>query len=222
MKILALELSSSQRSVALVQRASSLAAILEYEAVETGGRASKAFEMIEEVLRQSGTEREQVELLAIALGPGSYTGIRAGIALAQGWQLGMGTPLQGVNSAECIAAQAHSEGLTGRVAVVIDAQRGEFYLANYALSSLGCHEVQPLRLASASEVSENEQRGDLLVGPEVLNWFPKGKTIYPRAAVLGRLALDRTSVTPGENLEPIYLRTTTFVKAPPPRNPYFI
>src|SRR5579863_8931783 len=107
MKILALELSSPQRSVALVQKTSSPAAILEYEAVETGGRSSKAFEMIEEVLRQSGVEREQVERLAIALGPGSYTGIRAGIALAQGWQLGMGTPLHGVSSAECIAAQAH-------------------------------------------------------------------------------------------------------------------
>jgi tRNA threonylcarbamoyladenosine biosynthesis protein TsaB len=217
MKILALEFSSPQRSAALVQRSHSPAEIVEYEAVESGAHSNKPFEMIEEVLRQSGIEREQVERLAIGLGPGSYAGIRGSIALAQGWQLGGETPIQGVSSAECVAAQAHAEGVTGGIAVVIDAQRGEFYLARYELTSGAWREVEPLRLASAAKVSEREQHGDLLVGPEVQNWFPKGRTIFPRAATLGRLALDQTSFISGEDLQPIYLRTPNFVKAPPPR-----
>lgn len=217
MKILALEFSSRQRSVALVQTANSPAAFLEHEAIETGARSAGPFEMIEEVLRQSATEREQVERLAIGLGPGSYTGIRGSIAIAQGWQLGTGIPLLGVNSAECIAAQSHAEGLTGLIAVVIDAQRGEFYLANYELSSTGWTELAPLRLESRTSVAEHEQRGELLVGPDVRHWFSKGQTVFPRAATLGRLALHHTEVIPGEQLRPIYLRTPSFVKAPPPR-----
>ena len=48
-------------------------------------------------------------------------------------------------------------------------------------------------------------------------WFPGGRIVFPRAAVLGQLALHRNNFVPGEKLEPIYLRETTFVKAPPPR-----
>jgi tRNA threonylcarbamoyladenosine biosynthesis protein TsaB len=217
MKILALEFSSPQRSVALVQKAAAPEGTLEYEAVETGSHSSKPFEMIDEVLKQAQLEREQIDGLAVGLGPGSYTGIRSAIALAQGWQLGRELNLHGVSSAECVAAQAHAEGLRGRVAVVIDAQRGEFYLANYVLSSTGWREVQPLRLAPQMMVAACEVEGDQLAGPEVMNWFPGGRIIFPRAAILAKLALNRTGSIPGETMEPIYLRKTTFVKAAPPR-----
>ena len=49
--------------------------------------------------------------------------------MAQGWQLARGVKLLGVSSAECLAAQAQAEKIFGRVNVVIDAQRNEFYLA---------------------------------------------------------------------------------------------
>ncbi len=217
MKILALEFSCAQRSVALLEKSDSPEAIVEYEVIETGDRSGKPFAMIEEALSRSGTEREQVERVAIGLGPGSYTGIRAAIALSQGWQLATETPLQGVSSAECIAAQAQLEGLTGSIAIVVDAQRGEFYLGLYELTQTDRREVTPLRLASAKDVLEHQERGDKLVGPEVLNWFPKGRTIFPRAATLARLALCQNRFTPGEELQPIYLRAPSFVKAPPPR-----
>ena len=217
MKILALEFSSPQRSVALVRQGDSSAVLVECEAVETGGGTNKPFEMIEEVLRQSGIEREQVERLAVGLGPGSYTGIRAGIALAQGWQLGLGTAICGLSSADCVAAAALAEGLAGRIGVVIDAQRGEFYQAVYELGAGSWRELEPLRLAAPASIAELEKDGVLVVGPEVIRWFPEGRTVFPRAAVLGRLALEQTRFAPGENLQPIYLRPTTFVKAPPPR-----
>ena len=46
---------------------------------------------------------------------------------------------------------------------------------------------------------------------------PGSRTLFPRAATLGRFALRRTDFVSGEKLEPIYLRPTQFVKAPPPR-----
>src|SRR5438094_19575 len=153
MKILALEFSSSERSVAIVQGrgprpatesdslsvhkvvstptgASKDTSWKVAEVVESGALGANAIGMIEAALCQAQVEREQIERLVVGLGPGSYNGIRLAIAVAQGWQLASGEEgikLLGISSAECIAVQGQEEGLAGRVNVVIDAQRGEFY-----------------------------------------------------------------------------------------------
>ena len=59
--------------------------------------------------------------------------------------------------------------------------------------------------------------GEMVVGPEVSRWFPAGREIFPSAAALGQLAVNRTEYVSGERLEPIYLRETQFVKAAPLR-----
>jgi hypothetical protein len=48
-----------------------------------------------------------------------------------------------------------------------------------------------------------------------MKWFPNGRTIFPRAAMLARLAAGRNDFAAGEKLEPVYLRETNFVKSPP-------
>src|SRR5471032_627275 len=120
MTILALEFSSPQRSVAIARDG-----IVLSETSELGGRNTAAFGMIEKILVEAKNEREEVEVIVVGLGPGSYTGIRAAIALAQGWQLAREIKLLGVSSVEAIAAQAQAEKIFGRVNVVIDAQRNE-------------------------------------------------------------------------------------------------
>ena len=190
------------------------------EVVETATSNSntmKPLSMVETVLKQAGLEREQIECLAIGLGPGSYTGIRVAIALAQGWQLARRVRLLGLSSVECIAAQAQADGFTGKACVVIDAQREEFYMTRYDIGVGECREIFPLRLATLPEVRERQNADETLIGPEVTRWFPDGRVIFPRAATLGRLAMMRGEFVPGEKLEPIYLRETVFVKAPPPR-----
>jgi hypothetical protein len=69
----------------------------------------------------------------------------------------------------------------------------------------------------AQEVQEFAQGGAIVAGPEVDRWFPFGQVIYPRAGLLGRLAKHHGVSGPGHLLEPIYLRETSYVKAPPPR-----
>jgi tRNA threonylcarbamoyladenosine biosynthesis protein TsaB len=213
MTILALEFSSSQRSVAVARAGRDLS-----EAGETGGRGTNAFGMIERTLAEAKIEREEIEAVAVGLGPGSYTGIRAAIALAQGWQLARGVKLLGVGSAECLAAQARAEKVFGRVNVVIDAQRNEFYLAAYEISADGCREIEPLRILTFAEVQARADAEEILIGPELSHWFPAGRTFFPRAATLVKLAAGRNDFVAGETLEPIYLRKTNFVKTPP-RNP---
>jgi tRNA threonylcarbamoyl adenosine modification protein YeaZ len=218
MRILALEFSSAQRSAAVVQgQPPKTLHGASTEVIETGARGMQAFEMTQEALHQAQLEREQIDCMAIGLGPGSYTGIRAAIALAQGWQLAREIKLLGIGSVEAIVGQAAAEGLSGGVAVVIDAQREEFYLATFEVGSVSTRPIQPLRLATLPEVRECQNAGHLLIGPEVTNWFTEGRLICPRASMLGQLALARTDFVSGETLKPIYLRETKFVKAPPPR-----
>ncbi len=213
MKMLAFEFSSPQRSVAVSDGEGAVG-----EAIESApGNTMKPIALIEGALKQAGLEREQIEGIVVGLGPGSYTGIRAAIALAQGWQLGREVKLLGVSSAECVAAQAEADGMTGKIGVVIDAQRGEFYLAGHEITAGGRRETSPLRLATLAEAREREQAGEVLIGPEATRWFPAGRVVFPRAAMLARLAMARSDFVAGDRLEPIYLRETTFVKAPPPR-----
>ena len=215
MTILALEFSSAQRSVAVL-RAGAGSNTLLTGVTETGSVSTKAFEMIESALRQAQLEREQIECLAVGLGPGSYTGIRAAIAVAQGWQFARGIKLVGIGSADAIAARAHTDGLRGRIGVVIDAQRNEWYLAPYALDE-GWQQSGPLSLVTQAEAQKFSAEADLMIGPEVAQWFPQGRTVYPHAAAVAALASESTRFVAGEKLEPIYLRETKFVKAPTPR-----
>ena len=210
MTILALEFSSERRSVALaLARGGTVLA----EAVEqTGGRGTDAFGLIEKVLADAKIAREEIEVIVVGLGPGSYTGIRAAIAVAQGWQLARGVKLLGVSSVEAIAAQAQAQNIFGRVNVVIDAQRGEFYLSTWNISAAGRSEVSPLAIVSGTKVEALRAAGEIIVGPE------QATQLFPPAARLAELSAGRDGFVTGDKLEPIYLRETSFVKAPPVRN----
>jgi len=221
MIILALEFSSEQRSVAILgssgdgRSGASPAPVV--AATKGSPRTLNAFHLIEDALKQSGLEREEIECVAVGIGPGSYAGIRAAISIAQGLQLARALPLLGISSVECLALQAQEAGLRGRVNFVIDAQRNEFYLAAYEIGASVLRETEPLWLASFSDVAGRAQAGETIAGPEVDRWFPAARVLFPDAGALARLAAGRTDFVSGEKLEPIYLRATAFVKAPPRR-----
>ncbi|MGH7992600.1 MAG: tRNA (adenosine(37)-N6)-threonylcarbamoyltransferase complex dimerization subunit type 1 TsaB [Limisphaerales bacterium] len=230
MTVLALEFSSAQRSVAVLDlkeggappwpekdgamtRPRPPARIA--EAIEAGAGGTNAFSLIEKALAEAGRAREQIEVIVVGVGPGSYSGIRVAISLAQGWQLAFaGVKLLGVSSAECLAAQAQTEEIFGRVNVVIDAQRNEFYLASYEISPRGWKETKPLRIVSLAEMRTLAEAGENWVGPDLTRWLPKGTILFPTAVTLGWLASGRNDFVSGDKLAPIYLRETNFIKAP--------
>lgn len=209
MKILAVEFSSEQRSVAAVEDGE-----VAGHAVEMGGR--RAIGLAENCLQQAGWEREEVDVIAVGLGPGSYTGIRGAIAFAQGWQLGRDVRLTGISSVECLAARAELQELRGAVNIVIDAQRNEFYLARFLIEPTA-RLLAPLRLASLAEIEKLSAAGEKIAGPDIHPWFPKAVNLYPDAGVLGSIAANGSHYYSGDKMEPIYLRETAFKKAPAPR-----
>jgi tRNA threonylcarbamoyl adenosine modification protein YeaZ len=206
MTILALEFSSSRRSAAVLGPAGeAVASRVDHE------RSTRAFALIGEALMKAGLERTSIECIAVGVGPGSYTGIRVAIAIAQGWQLAQGVKLLAVSSADVLAEQARRDGLTGQVTCIIDAQRQEYYLAAYDLGTKPPRVSAPLHIESAAQVKERAGRGEVLIGPE--ESLVKNRLVYPDALVLAGLAASRSDFVRAEQLEPIYLRETTFVKA---------
>jgi tRNA threonylcarbamoyl adenosine modification protein YeaZ len=216
MKILALEFSSSRRSVAVAESDSNDRARILASAQEEG-RETRPLGMIETCLVQSRWSRADVDCIAVAIGPGSYTGIRVAISIAHGWQLAWGVKLLGISSVECLAAQAQGQGIKDQMNIAIDAQRDEFYLASGNANLDARSFRESLRLVAAEEVEHFIAAGQRVAGPDLDKRFPKAQQLYPEASALAKLAAARTDFVRGEQLEPIYLRPVEFVKAPPPR-----
>lgn len=207
--ILALECSAPQRSAAVAHNGTVLA-----QTSQDSGPGTAIFGLIESVLREGQVQRDQIECLVVGLGPGSYTGIRSAIAAAQGWELARSVPLLGISSMDALARVAWRNGLRGRVALLVDAQRDEFYVAEWDLSDTESRPVSALRLATRIEIETLARTGIRVVGPCAA--AVGGLALYPAAAALAELATGRTDFVGGESLEPIYLRPTAFVKTSPP------
>lgn len=211
-KTLALDFSAPQRSVALVVDGQVLA-----RATRAGDRMTNVVAMVDEVLTASSLRREEIKRLAVGLGPGSYTGIRAAISFVQGWQLARPVSVCGLRTVDVLAAQAQCQGRLGPVHVVVDAQRQELYLVTFTIAATGLRETLPLRILSLAEAQQVVASGGQVAGPEASKWFPSASDLSPDAGMLGLLAEQAEALSTGQTLEPVYLRETTFVKAPPPR-----
>jgi tRNA A37 threonylcarbamoyladenosine modification protein TsaB len=139
------------------------------------------------------------------------------IALAQGWELAREVRLLGVSSVECLAWGAWLEGQHGDVAAVVDAQRGEYYAERYQITHDGVEVVTELGIVSPEMIRVWVEDGVTLIGPDLVDAPWTVKDWRPEAGMLGVLAWKRSDFVHSSALEPIYLRTTQFVKAPPPR-----
>lgn len=100
----------------------------------SGGQAERILAAIDERLHDAGLAPSTVGLVAVAAGPGSFTGLRVGLAAGQGFALGLGKPVVGVPSTLVLASWAREvrEGAGAPWCAAIDARRGEVFLAAYA------------------------------------------------------------------------------------------
>jgi tRNA threonylcarbamoyladenosine biosynthesis protein TsaB len=87
------------------------------------------FEMVEELLASNRVSLADVDLFAVANGPGSFTGIRVGVAAAQGWAMAFGRRVRGVSVLEAMVEAARPE--SEFAAALLDARRGEFFFGAF-------------------------------------------------------------------------------------------
>jgi tRNA threonylcarbamoyl adenosine modification protein YeaZ len=177
-------------------------------------------------LDAAGLQREQIEKIVVGFGPGSYTGIRAAIALAQGWSMALGIRLSGGSSMTSMALKLGENGLHGTVHLLLDAQRGEYYHGSYEVDrspqgqppgSMAIRCLTPLHIIAEPALVELINSGIPVYSPENLSRHPQIQRIYPDAAWLAAIACAMGVESKAEHLEPIYLRQTEYVKAAPSR-----
>lgn len=208
MKTLAIDFSSDRRAVHLNFGRSGCATIFQFN------RKIGALALLETVFKKADAERSEVERIVIGLGPGSYTGIRSSIALAQGWALGAEVELCGVPSVDAIARGAN---VKGEFMVLLDAQRGEFYTKHFRRTAEGLTETSELKIEERETVESAAKSGVRLVGPEVVKHFGGGDIVHPDPAELLIVMREAHDKANNVELEPIYLRQPQFKKAPPSR-----
>lgn len=90
-------------------------------------------------LSQAGLAMGDVDAVLVGRGPGSFTGVRIGIATAKGLACGLGSALFGASTLDAVAWGAWAAGERGLLAVVDDAMRGEVYPGVYLLDDAGAH-----------------------------------------------------------------------------------
>lgn len=139
MLVLAADTSLPILSVALIDDDRLVAAV----AMEgRGSRNEKLLPAIDWLLSENAIDRHAVDLLAVTRGPGSFTGVRIGLATMQGLAMAISRPVCTMSTHEAVA-----HGETGPFSVVDDAGRGEFYVSSFD----GSRETSPPHLGARPE-----------------------------------------------------------------------
>lgn len=91
------------------------------------GQAEALVPMLQAVMKDAGCAFTDIDVIAATVGPGSFTGIRVGLATARGLALAAGVPCLGVTTTEALAEGARVAGAAGRVLAVLDTRRADVY-----------------------------------------------------------------------------------------------
>ncbi|MEK6604025.1 MAG: tRNA (adenosine(37)-N6)-threonylcarbamoyltransferase complex dimerization subunit type 1 TsaB, partial [Nitrospirota bacterium] len=126
------------QSVALVED-DRLLAELSYEA--QGNRGGMLLPTVDRVLKKAGVAARDLDVVVVSVGPGSFTGLRVGLATAKGLALGAGARLVGVPTLEALAAGYASADAT--ICALLDAYRGEVYMALFRRNGNALERLSP-------------------------------------------------------------------------------
>lgn len=208
MLLLAADTSGKHGSIALARCEGDLCDVLEIVPLAGGTFSAQLVPQIAALLRKHGFGRQDIGAFAVASGPGSFTGLRVGLAAIKGLAEVLSKPIAAVSLLEAVAVAGE---IQGRVIAALDAGRNEAYLGEY---QLGPNDV---RLSQEWLVSLTElPTGNKLVTPDrsVAN-AARAKAIdtleveAPGSAAIARLGWRRISagltVSP-EELEANYIR----------------
>lgn len=168
------------------------------------GHQERLAPMAQAVMAEAGIAFSKLERIGATVGPGSFTGLRVGVAFAKGMGSALGVPAVGVGSLEALAAEA-----SGLVASVIDARRDQVYLQVFEDGqALMAPDVLPLGTAAARLAELAMRRALTLVGsgaPLLADAAPGAHVLTPAgcdARAVARLVATKAP-TP---IRPLYLR----------------
>lgn len=177
---------------------------------------------IERLTAEEGLRIADFQLLAVGLGPGSFTGVRVAIATLKGFALAAGKPIVGVSSLDALALDNKDRlppGCTG-LAVITDAGRGELYAAFYSVLEGQFFKVNDASILTWPQLARRVLTPTFFVSPLLEEFLtplgehlgsralPDTRNAAPSAHLVGLLAAEKFGEQQrgDPDLEPIYLR----------------
>lgn len=185
------------------------------------GHAERLMPMIDEMLASANTRYDALDGLGVTRGPGSFTGVRIGLATARGLALATGLPLVGLSTLDVLAAGI-SRAVAGErnIVAVLDARRGQFYVAVYGPDGAPGMDAEAIAVSDMAERLSGQlsAAGVILCGTGATLVQPvlaaagidavvdTGNT-HPSATAIARIAAENldSGIIPGP-VAPLYLR----------------
>ncbi len=216
MLLLSLDTSTTVCSVALHNDSGLLGC---YELFTERTSSSMLTTLMGDVVRHAGFQLSDLDAVAVAKGPGSYTGLRIGVSTAKGLCFALDKPLLSVNTLQAMTEQVRQFFLSTLFCPMIDARRMEVYCALYDQTGA---EVKP----TAAEIIDEKSFEDWLAEHQIV-FFGDGaakcqavlgqhanalfldELIRPSARTIGKLAADRFRAGQFDDVatfEPFYLK----------------
>ena len=131
------------------------------------GQAEELVPMLQAVLAEAGVGFEALTAVVATVGPGSFTGLRVGLAAAHGLGLAVGCPVLGVSSLAAWANALRHAHPGGAVRIVLDSRRGDTFVQDFAADGRALGPPTILPLAEAMAVVAGVAIGGDLVGNDV-------------------------------------------------------
>lgn len=171
------------------------------------------------VLEMAGVARERIDLLAVAIGPGAFTGLRIGLAAIQGLAMALNKPVAGVSALDALAEQV-PRGSVDRIVPWMDAQRGDVF--GSILDGVSWQQIEPPSTAAPRTlidewrtqlqggrsifIGDAVERDAAIISAIVGSETRLPAILAPEIARLGRRMAERGQAGPPHALEPIYVR----------------
>jgi tRNA threonylcarbamoyladenosine biosynthesis protein TsaB len=169
------------------------------------GHQERLAPMARQVMAEAGLAFERLDRIAVTVGPGSFTGLRVGIAFAKGLALALDRPAVGIGTLEALAAEAD-----GLVFPAIDARRGQLYLQAFEDGrALMAPDALTADAAAARLAELARGRSFTLVGSGaalLADFAPSARVIAAEGADARHVARLAAAREPGP-LKPLYLRS---------------
>lgn len=205
MLVLAIDTSGTACSAALHDAARGI--LLAEVSEEIGrGHAERLMAVVDAVVAAAGVPLSALQRIAVTVGPGSFTGIRTGVAAARGLALALDIPCVGVSTLAVVAEterRAQPAGETRPLAIALDAKRGEVYLQIFDAEARPLTEPAALTIAEAADAVRAAEARVAGSGAALLTGGEAGaadRLLVGVAAELGSL------VSQDEPPKPLYLR----------------
>jgi tRNA threonylcarbamoyl adenosine modification protein YeaZ len=213
MAVLALDTATSCMSVALLKEGT---AVCEINLTVKAGHGGILLPVIDEALGKSGISREEINLIAVGTGPGSFTGLRIGIATAKGLAMALDRPIAGISTLDALARGALPAPM--QIMPVLDAKKHEVFCALYDRDGNRLLEPMNLRPEGIRDLVTKET---LFIGnalplyrdifkETMRSRFQEGPANlwYPRATVIGLMALEMPEDSHTLDVLPTYVRAS--------------